>query len=187
MIFISLGTLFQLAQGANSDSLEISWTWLKLISSETLHPHNTAESTARRQHVAEKNAPGARARQTSAPTLARASDSVSPNRPREGHRAQHGNKEDIRWPGHEPWHTVGTQRLWVRARLLLSGRFGPRAQRSTWWQRWHVGTVPLLDPHSCIQNGHSDHAACRQRLREAHSQYTKSLETVTVAQASLSL
>lgn len=124
---------------------------MKLISSETLYPRNTAKSTAGRRHVAKKNTPGARARQTSAPTLARASDSVSPNHQRERHRAQHRNKEDVRRPGHEPWHTVGTQQLWVHARLLPSRNFGPRVwSRRGHWPVHHLGPVTLLNLHSCI-------------------------------------
>lgn len=47
----------------DSDKLEISWTWLKLISSKILYNN---KSSARRQRAAVRNALGSTARQTSA-------------------------------------------------------------------------------------------------------------------------
>lgn len=65
LISISPRILFQLALGKNSDELEISWTWLKLISSQILH-HNIAKCSAARQHGAVGHALGSRVRQSSA-------------------------------------------------------------------------------------------------------------------------
>lgn len=112
---------------------------MKLISSEAPHPRNTAKSTAGRRHVAEKIAPGARARPTSAPTLARAGDCLP--EPPEG-----GTSCPTQERGRRP---VGWAQAVAHSRhaAVMGPRVSLSPQRSAWSQRCRRPAPPLRAGH----------------------------------------